>query len=174
MQQTSKPFEPHSHSGTAVENGMDVSNSEPAIDHHDKVDVVELLLVLARKKKPILLFSAGGGDRGNDHRAAAAQDVYGNQHDSASSAKAIGAELDAGTDGSHRGAERGRSGLEEPGRRFCSHADQPDDRRPSHQSFRSAKRLWGVAVPGRAKKVESKQRDHRYERGADFHFRYRP
>jgi uncharacterized protein involved in exopolysaccharide biosynthesis len=58
MQQTSKPFEPHSHSGTAVENGMDVSNSEPAIDHTDKIDVVELLLVLARRKKPILLFSA--------------------------------------------------------------------------------------------------------------------
>ncbi len=59
MLQTSKPFEPHSHSGTAVENGMDESNSGPEIDHHDKVDVVELLLVLARKKKPILLFSAG-------------------------------------------------------------------------------------------------------------------
>jgi tyrosine-protein kinase Etk/Wzc len=59
MQQTSKPFEPHSHSSTAVENGMDVSNTEPAIDRTDKVDVVELLLVLARRKKPILLFSAG-------------------------------------------------------------------------------------------------------------------
>jgi len=59
MQQTSKPFAPHSHSSTAVENGMDVSNPEPAIDQRDKVDLVELLLVLARKKKPILLFSAG-------------------------------------------------------------------------------------------------------------------
>ncbi|MGA7461875.1 MAG: Wzz/FepE/Etk N-terminal domain-containing protein [Candidatus Korobacteraceae bacterium] len=59
MQQTSKPFEPHFHSGTAVENGMGESNSQSAIDDHDKLDVVELLLVLARRKKPILLFTAG-------------------------------------------------------------------------------------------------------------------
>lgn len=59
MQQTSKPFEPHSHSSMAMENGVDVSHSEPAIVQPEKVDLVELLLVLARKKKPILLFSAG-------------------------------------------------------------------------------------------------------------------
>ncbi len=59
MLQTPKPFEPHSHSGTAVENGMGVSNAQPGVDHHDKADFIELLLVLARKKKPILLFTAG-------------------------------------------------------------------------------------------------------------------
>ena len=59
MLQTPKPSEPHSHSGTAGENGMGVSNSQPGVDHHDKADFIELLLVLARKKKPILLFTAG-------------------------------------------------------------------------------------------------------------------
>jgi uncharacterized protein involved in exopolysaccharide biosynthesis len=38
---------------------MGMSNSQPGVDHHDKADFIELLLVLARKKKPILLFTAG-------------------------------------------------------------------------------------------------------------------
>ena len=59
MQQTSKPFEPHSHSSAAVENGIGVSNSALEPEHPDKPDLVELLVVLARKKKPILLFTAG-------------------------------------------------------------------------------------------------------------------
>ena len=58
MLQTPKPFEPNSHSGTAVENGRRVE-PQPGVDHHDKPDIIELLLVLAREKKPVLLFTAG-------------------------------------------------------------------------------------------------------------------
>lgn len=58
MQQTPKPFEPHSHGSMAVENGIGVSDSQLEMERRDKPDLVEILVVLARKKKPILLFTA--------------------------------------------------------------------------------------------------------------------
>src|SRR5271165_6094501 len=54
MFRSSKTSEVHSHGGTAVENGVIVSNSQPEIDNRDKADVIEVLLVLAREKKRIL------------------------------------------------------------------------------------------------------------------------
>src|SRR5271157_3233127 len=56
MLRSSKTPEMHSHSSTAVDNGIVVSNSQPEIDR-DKADVIEILLVLAQEKKRILLIT---------------------------------------------------------------------------------------------------------------------
>jgi uncharacterized protein involved in exopolysaccharide biosynthesis len=59
MAQTLKPYEPHSGSSAAVENGIVVPPLDAEIQGPGKPDVIDVLLVLAREKKPILLFTLG-------------------------------------------------------------------------------------------------------------------
>ena len=54
MAQTSKPYEPHSGSVAAVENGFTVPTSSAEVKSQDQADLIEVFLVLAREKKRIL------------------------------------------------------------------------------------------------------------------------
>ena len=79
MLQTPKPSEPDSSSGTAVENGMALSNSRPEVDNRDKADFIELLLVLAREKKRILMITVAAAMLATIMVLFAAQDVHRDQ-----------------------------------------------------------------------------------------------
>src|SRR5271165_4413617 len=59
MAQTPKPYEPHSGSRAAVENGIVVPPLDAEGQGPAKPDIIEVLLVLAREKRPILLFTVG-------------------------------------------------------------------------------------------------------------------
>src|SRR5208337_3174930 len=54
MAQTPKPYEPHSDSRAAVENGFPVPTSSAEVKSRDEADLIEVFLVLARGKKHIL------------------------------------------------------------------------------------------------------------------------
>src|SRR5271157_5641169 len=59
ISQTPKPYEPHSGSRAAVENGIVVPPLDAEGQGPAKPDIIEVLLVLAREKRPILLFTVG-------------------------------------------------------------------------------------------------------------------
>ena len=54
MAQTPKPYEPHSGSRAAVENGFPVPTSSAEVKSREEADLIEVSLVLARGKKHIL------------------------------------------------------------------------------------------------------------------------